>query len=241
MRTPWSSRATAVSIALAAALLAVSCESEPTATPTPVITAEDVRDRSAEGLRALSSVHFRISHEEGGTDIGFSTVLTEAEGDGLFPDKASYVAKGRNALFGDAVFEMDLVQDGETTYLRDRISMVWQTLPPGALPIIFVNINHGIADALASLRDTELTDGGAVDGAPVHKLTGVADAAAMRGFAPGAPEGETLHLEVWTEREGYLVRKVRVTGPLLADDPPDIVRILELSRFDEPVSIEPPS
>ena len=235
------SRAAAALLAIAAALLAVSCESEPTPTPTPTITAEDVRDSAANALHGLSSVHFRVTHEEGGTDIGFSSTLTEAEGDGLFPDKASFLATATSALFGNAAIELDIVQDGETTHLRDRISMAWQTLPPGTLAINFTNINGSIADALASLGELGLTDGGSIDGVPVHKLTGVADSASMRGLVPGAPEGETLHLEAWVGRDDHLVRKVRLTGVLLKDDPPDITRVLELSRFDEPVSIEPPT
>ena len=119
--------------------------------------------------------------------------------------------------------------------------MVWQDLPPGTLAINFLNINGSIADALASLSELELSDGSSIDGAPVHKLTGTTDSSSMRGLVPGAPEGETLHLEVWTGRDDYLVRKVRLTGKLLAADPPDVVRILELSRFDEPVAIEPPA
>ncbi|MDE2838916.1 MAG: LppX_LprAFG lipoprotein [Chloroflexota bacterium] len=241
MRAVSQIRATAVTLAVAAALLAVSCGSEPTPTPTPTITAEDVRDRAADALRDLSTVHFRVTHEEGGTDIGFSSKLTEAEGDGLFPDKASLVAKATTAFFGDATVELDVVQYGETTYLRDRISMVWQDLPQGTLAINFVNINGSIADALASIGELGLADGGALQGAPVHKLTGTTPSTSMRGLVPGAPEGGTLHMEVWIGQEDNLVRKVRLTGPLVDADPPDITRVLELSRFDEPVSIEPPA
>lgn len=241
MRAVANSGAAAVILAVTAALLAVSCGSEPTPTPTPTVTPEDVRDRAAGALRNLSTVHFRVTHEEGGTDIGFSSTLTEAEGDGLFPDKAEFVAKATSALFGNAALELDVVQYGETTYLRDRISMVWQKLPAGTLAINFLNINGSIADALASLGGLELADGGSMNGASVRKLTGTAPSTAMRGLVPGAPEGGTLRMEVWVGRDDHLVRRVRLTGPLVDADPSDIVRVLELSRFDEPVSIEPPA
>ena len=233
-------RGAAAVLAMAAALAAVSCGG-PEPTPTPSITAEDVRDRGAETLRNLSTVHFLVTHEVGGTDIGFSSTLTEAEGDGVFPDKAEFVAKATSALFGNAALELDIVQYGETTHLRDRISMVWQALPAGTLAIDFTNINGSIADALSSLGGLDLTDGGSVDGAPVHMLTGTTPSTSMRGLVPGAPEGETLHMEVWIGRDDYLVRKVRLTGRLVEADTPDIVRVLELSRFDEPVTIEPPA
>lgn len=240
MRAALQGSAAAAILAMAVALVAVSC-GNPEPTPTPGITAEDVRDRGAETLRNLSTVHFRVTHEEGGTDIGFSSTLTEAEGDGVFPDKAEFVAKATSALFGNAALELDIVQYGEITHLRDRISMVWQALPAGTLAIDFTNINGSIADALASLGGLDFTDGGSVDGAPVHKLTGTTPSTSMRGLVPGAPEGDTLQMEVWIGRDDYLVRKVRLTGRLVEADTPDIVRVLELSRFDEPVTIEPPA
>ncbi len=240
MRAALQGSAAAAILAMAVALVAVSC-GNPEPTPTPGITAEDVRDRGAETLRNLSTVHFRVTHEEGGTDIGFSSTLTEAEGDGVFPDKAEFVAKATSALFGNAALELDIVQYGEITHLRDRISMVWQALPAGTLAIDFTNINGSIADALASLGGLDLTDGGSVDGAPVHKLTGTTPSTSMRGLVPGAPEGDTLQMEVWIGRDDYLVRKVRLTGRLVEADTSDIVRVLELSRFDEPVTIEPPA
>lgn len=240
MRAALQGSAAAAIFAMAVALVAVACGG-PEPTPTPSITAEDVRDSGAEALRNLSTVHFRVTHEEGGTDIGFSSTLTEAEGDGVFPDKAEFVAKATSALFGNAALELDIVQYGETTHLRDRISMVWQALPAGTLAINFTNINGSIADALASLGGLDLTDGGSVDGAPVHKLTGTTPSTSMRGLVPGAPEGDTLQMEVWIGRDDYLVRKVRLTGRLVEADTPDVVRVLELSRFDEPVTIEPPA
>ena len=240
MRAALQGSAAAAILAVAVALVAVSCGG-PEPTPTPSITAEDVRDRGAETLRNLSTVHFLVTHEVGGTDIGFSSTLTEAEGDGVFPDKAEFVAKATSALFGNAALELDIVQYGETTHLRDRISMVWQALPAGTLAINFTNINGSIADALASLGELDLADGGSVDGAPVHKLTGTTPSTSMRGLVPGAPEGDTLQMEVWIGRDDYLVRKVRLTGRLVEADTPDVVRLLELSRFDEPVTIEPPA
>ena len=232
----------AAAVLAAAAMLIAGCGGPPiaTPTPTPALTAEDVRDRAADGLRNLSSVHFRITHESGGTDLGFSAVLTEAEGVGLFPDKADFVAEATTALFGDAAIEFDIVQDGETTYLRDRLSMAWQALPPETLSVNFASINASIADALASLDELGLADGGSIDGAPVHLLTGVTSASSLRGLVPGAADNATLRVEVWAGRADYLVRKARLTGVLLPADTPDITRILELSRFDEPVTIEPP-
>ena len=220
--------------AMAAALLAAACSADPT--PTPAVTAEEARDRAAAALRALSSARFRVTHEnDASTNIGFAS-LTEAEGDALFPDRARFTLQAATALFPNASLQIDVVQIGETTYLRDGISRQWQTLPAGTLGIDFSNVAGSIADALASMRSAELAD----SRGSVRRLTGLVDAASLRGLVPAAPEGETLRVEAWTEREDFLPRGIRVEGALFPDDPPDIARTLEISRFDVPVVIEPP-
>ena len=219
----------------AAALLAAGCGSQPA--PAPAVTPEELRDKAAEALRGLSSAHFRVTHEDGAsTDIGFASLM-EAEGDGLFPDRARFTVQASAALFRNATLEIDVIQIGETTYLRDAISQQWQTLPAGTLGIEFSNVAGSIADALASIRGATISDGG---GADVHLLSGVADAESLRGFVPSAPEGGTLDVTLWVGREDFLTRKVKVAGALFPSDPPDITRTLELSRFDAPVAVEPP-
>lgn len=228
----------------AAALLAAACGARPTL---PAVTPEEARDRAAEALRGLSSAHFRVTHADGAsTDTGFAA-LTEAEGDALFPDRARFTAQAVAPLFRNATLTFDVVRIGETTesptgatYLRDGISGQWQTLPGGTLGIDFSNVAGVVADALASLRDVELADGGSIGGADVLLLTGEADAEALRGFVPSAPDGGTLRVSLWAGREDFLARKVEVTGILFPNDPPDITRTLEFSRFDEPVAVEPP-
>lgn len=222
----------------AVALLAVACGAQPT--PTPAVTPEEARDRAAEALRGLASAHFRVTHEDGAsTDMGFAA-LTEAEGDAVFPDRARFTAKATVALFRDATLEFDVVRIGETVYLRDGVSGQWQTLPAGTLGIDFSNIAGGVADAVASMRSVELADGGSVGGADTLRLRGAAAAETLRGFVPSAPEGGTLQVTLWAGREDFLLRKVEVTGVLFPDDPPDITRTLEISRFNEPVAVEPP-
>ena len=222
----------------AASLLQAACSAEPT--PTPALDAATVRDRAAEALRTLSTVHFLVRHQDdGGTDMGFAK-LTEAEGDGLFPDRASFAAKTISEQFGGLALDFDLIQVGPTTYLRDRISLQWQILPPGTLPIDFSRINDSIADGLASTSGLSLVDGETIGGAKTYLLTGRTASASMRGFVPNAPDGEMIDLEVWAGRDDFIPRRVKMSGVLLNGDPAGMVRFLDLSAFNEPVTVEPP-
>lgn len=223
-------------LALAVSLTLTACAGSAASTPAP--SAVEVRDRAAEDLRALSTVGFRVSHPRGGTELGLGT-LTEAEGYGLFPDRAAFLAKAVAEQFGGITLEFDVVQIGSVTYLRDRISNRWQTLPPGALLVQFTGINDSIADALAAVSGVSLSDGGAVDGAATRLLRGTVESAALRGLAPTALEG-TLDIEVWVGLDDSRVRRVSLTGVLLPDDRPDMTRVLDLYDFNAPVIVEPP-
>ena len=242
MASPWPCFLArgAVLISLASFVLLAGCGNPtPTPSPTPTPGPAQVRDRAAGEMRSLSSAHFTVSHEEGGTDLGFG-LLTEAEGDGLFPNRATFVAKAVAKQFGGITLEFNIVQVGPDTYLQDRISNRWQVLPPGTLLISFAAVNDAIADALASITDAALSDGGSIDGVSTRLLAGTVDASALRGLVPTAPAGSALDLRVWVGRDDFLVRKVSMTGVLLDGDPPSITRILELSSFNNPVTVEPP-
>ena len=75
-----------VALLVAGLALLAACGSQGDApTPTPP-SAEALRDRAVAALRQLSTVHFEIAHEAGGTDLGGGLSLLSAEGDALFPD-----------------------------------------------------------------------------------------------------------------------------------------------------------
>ena len=226
-------------IAAAAVAVLAACTPASTPTPTPLPpSAEALRDSTVAALRLLSSVHFVVTHAEGGTDLGAGITLTSAEGDALFPDRAKLTAQ--TVVEGLGVnLEMGIVQIGPETYLRDPLSRVWRSTEPGVLPFNFVGMHDSIANALAATTELALTYGEVIDSMPVYRLTGSVRPQEFRGLVPGASEGEPLDLEVWIGQD-LLPRRVSLRGRLVEDDPPDMVRFLHLSDFNAPVSVEPP-
>ena len=225
-------------IAAAAVALPIACTRPTTPTPTPP-SAEAVRDRTVEALRTLTTVHFAVTHAEGGTDLGAGITLTSVEGDALFPDRAKLSAQ--TVVEGLGVnLEMGLVQIGPQTYLRDPLSRVWRTTERGVLPFNFVGMHESLADALAAMTGLTLSDGGQVDGVETHRLTGVVSPLAFAGLVLAAADGDALAVDVWIGRDDALPRNVRLIGRLVARDPPDMTRSLRLADFDRPVSVEPP-
>ncbi|MCH7654938.1 MAG: LppX_LprAFG lipoprotein [Chloroflexi bacterium] len=229
--------ATRAAAAMSAAALIAACTAA-VPPPTPP-SAEALRDRAVATLRDLSSVHFTVSHEAGGTDLGGGLTLLTAEGDALFPDRAELSAltvvesAGINLSLG-------IVQIARDTYVRDPVSRIWREAEPGTLPFNFVGMHDSLADALAATTGLALTDGGERDGVATFLLSGTVAARAFAGLVPGALEGSVLRIDAWIGREDALPRSIRLAGALLAGDPPEMVRLMALRDFNAPVTVEPP-
>ena len=226
-----------VSAAVAVALLP-ACTTATTPIPTPP-SAAALRDLTVSHLRELSTVHFEIAHEAGGTDLGGGLTLLSAEGDALFPNRAELTAL--TVLEGAGInLSMGIVQIARETYLRDPVSRIWREAEPDTLPFNFVGMHDSLADALAATTDLALVDGGERGGVGTFLLTGSVAARAFAGLVPSASEESLLRLEAWIGKEDALPRSVRLVGALLASDPTGMARLMRLRDFDAPVTVEAP-
>ena len=216
--------------ALASAGCGGSSASTPTATPP---TAEDLRNTTVDRLRALSSVHFEISHVEGGTVLGEGMLLNTVEGDAAFPDRASMRAA---ATAFNVPVEFGIVQIADVTYFSGPFGDTWRIVEPGSLPFDFVGMHDSVADALAAATELAVAEAGT----DAYVLTGRILSQDMRGLVPNTPAGEPLALVVHVRRADGLPSAVRITGKLVTEDPPDMTRVLELRDYDKEVSIRPP-
>ena len=232
--------------AIAGAVLALSagfllgCGSNdgPDAT-VPLPDAESFRTDIVATLRSVRTVHFTISHREGGTNLGGGLLLKNAEGDVLVPDRARLLADTTLAEFGLSL-EVGIIQIATETYLRDPISSRWRTVDPGSLPFNFIDMHNSLADALASTTGLSIAPGPRIGGEQTFLLSGSVLPQAFRGLVPSAQGDEPLSLEVFVGGNDLLPRSVTLSGRLIGDDPLEMVRSLGLSRYDEPVTIEPP-
>lgn len=197
----------------------------------------EVRDQAVEMLLTLTSVHFEVSHAEGGTDIGGGLLLTTVVGDALFPNKASMRADGE---IGRVVIGFGIVQIEDVTYFSGPFGDTWRTVEPGTLPFNFVAMNQSVADTLTSAVDLSVTAGVEIDGQAMAELTGTISSDSLLGLVPGVAPGLSLGLTAWVGRKDNLPWRVRLTGPMIDSDPPEMTRFLNLSAFGEGVTIEPP-
>lgn len=218
------------------AMLLASCTTGPEGTATLPPPGE-VRAQAVETLLALTSVHFEVSHAEGGTDLGGGLLLTTVVGDALFPGKASMRADGE---IGRVVIGFGIVQIEDVTYFSGPFGDTWRTVEPGTLPFNFAAMNQSVGDALTSAVDLSVTTGVEIDGQAMAELAGTISSDSLLGLVPGAAPGLSLGLTAWIGREDNLPWRVKLTGPMIDSDPAEMTRFLDLSVFGEDVTIEPP-
>lgn len=219
-----------------------SSSSAATSTPAPPDPAVLAKD-AAGWIEAAQSFHFLVQHENGGTPIVLNLLMTRAEGDIVKPDRMRADVEAKATQLGNANVKVKVVNVGDVAKVTNPFnSRDWVTLPgQNRLADIF-DPGAGTTAALREAKDLKITGEETLNGVKVWRVEGLVDAAALSGVASTIAEpGYTAKGIAWIGQAKPLVYRVRLEGPLGSKDPPNIVRIIDLSKFDENVSIELPS
>ena len=116
----------------------------------------------------------------------------------------------------------------------------WQQLPGTAIAGDLLDPQAGVTTLATAMTNVTLVGAETVDGTEAHHLTGRVPNDRVATFLGTAPiPGETA-VDLWIGIEDSLVRRVELRGPTVEGDAAEVVRALEFSAFDEPVTIEPP-
>ena len=70
-----------------------------------------------------------------------------------------------------------------------------------------------------------------IDNVPSSGASGTVSGEDIGGLIPSAAAEVQLTVQMWFDNES-LVRRVRIKGPLAPDDPPGVVRVLEMRDFE---------
>ena len=191
---------------------------------------------SAERTNAVKSFHFTLDEQ----NVPKSTVglqLTGAEGDVVVPDRARADVTGN---FGGIAIATQIVAIGERVWLKIPLSGAWQQVDVGTTPVALLDPAKGVLGVMEKVA--ELADEGTedVDGVTLHTISGTVPAADVAPLVAVTPSDRQVPVTLWIGEDDKLLRRIEVKGPVAEGEPDDALRIVEVSRFDEPVTIEPP-
>ena len=239
----------------AALLLGTACASqaapEPTATPvptpTPALDPAVLLTETAASMRATQSLKFSVTHETGSIYIvTFSAKVTDVAGSwdanlGADFTADAYLVSGPDAEPTSGTYvQMPGVITPDAYYLTDPLSGTWIKQLATQAPIPVDRLAEIVADMIMEVGDPVLVGQDMVDDVAAYQISGAAPASVMDWLPLTAEAGQTLQLDIWTDVEGKVLRRLRATGAVGEFDQPDTVRSITLTNINEPVTIEPP-
>ncbi len=195
-------------------------------------------ERAASALERVSSFHFALSHEQGATRIVQGMMLTSAEGDVARPSRMKAELTVR--AMGTSL-RLQFVSIGDRAWLSNPFNpSEFQTIP-GVTAADVLNI-EALPQVLRDVREPRFVGEESREGTVLHRIEGTLGTDSLLPLVPNGTEpGHTVTVELWIGKDDDLLRRVVIRGPLLASEPAEVTRTLELSRFDTPVTIEPPA
>jgi lipoprotein LprG len=225
---------------LVLAVLLAACGGGSGGATSPGANAQEILAKSASRFSSVKTFHYRLEHENGyiPVDLGaLSLHLTSAEGDEAVPSRITADVQGK---LGPTNVHVNVIGIDDKTWITNPFTRSWQSAP-GTASIQDLVDPVGLVKALASSLQQAKVDGmETVDGVQAYRISGTLSSDALTKSLAFAEGGRTLNVEAWIGKDDSLPRKARLKGALIADDKADTVRQISLSKFDAPVTIQPP-
>jgi hypothetical protein len=197
--------------------------------------AELVSD-SVEATGAVESFHFTLD-VQGVPKTAAGLQLTAAEGDVATPDRAEADVSGN---FAGTPITTQMVAIGDDVWIKNPLSGAWEAIDVSTTPLALLDPVEGVLGAMEGIADPVDEGTEDVDGVELQKVSGTVPAADVAPLVAVSPSEGDVPVTLWIGVEDSLLRKIEVSGPVAAGEPDTALRVVEISRFDEPVTIEPP-
>ena len=210
--------------------------SAPTATPDPTptpVSVEELLRIAGEATGALKTFHFRLNHEGGGTPLAPGLTVTEADGDVVSPGAISIDFAG---TLGSFAVRSSLITIGDDSYMTNPLTDAWEGVPREVSPLGFFDPQKGIGSMMTSVLSPSIAS---LD-EDEFVVTGNLPAEALRPLLGNSVEGTTVSVELTIDARTHFLNKAVLDGRVTAPEPDGVVRIITLSKFNEPMDIRPP-
>jgi LppX_LprAFG lipoprotein len=186
---------------------------------------------------ALTSFHFKLTHENGSTPLPLNLALETAEGDVVIPGRLAADIDAKAA--GSIPVSVKVIAIDDETWITNPFTREWQPLP-GATLRDFADPEALVRALVAQVKDPQIDGGSKIDGVQTVKLVGSIDAGLLQDAMGIARAGNVVKVEAWVGAEDSLPRRIRIQGRLSTAEAENVSRQIDLSQFNQPVEINPP-
>lgn len=225
---------------LSALLTAFACsggnddDAIPTAAPEDLEAAE-LLTSAATAFAGLQGFHFVLTQESATIPLPPNFDLESAEGDIVFPDR--FEAELETEVQGVNV-SVDAIAIGSDTWITNPFTRQWQKLDVDLRD--FADLAALLPSLLPAIQSPEIAGESTVDGVRSHRVVGTANSAELQDALPFSLPGRVVEVELWIGVDDSLPRRLSVVGQLISGESADAVRRIDLTRFNQPVRINPP-
>ena len=219
-------------------LAAPTATPAPTPTPTPVpIDPYDLLRRSGTIMGGLETFHFRLHHERGSLELLPAFFVDEGEGDVANPDRLSITFTG--SIGGGFAIRSGIITLGESSYMINPLTGKWEAAETGVSPLGFFSPSRGIGAMLSQLDEVILLkpDRGEKS---AYRIRGVLGAEALAPLVGETLTSVAVDVELTLDSKRLYLLQAKITGNVKPTDAEDPIRIITLSDFEKPISIEAP-
>ena len=220
---------------LAAALAVVSCGGGKKAAQAPAITPWEALARSKAAMAAAQSFKFELAHPTGATQLPGGLFLTRADGAVVAPDRLSVNAE---ANFGRVFIKVQAVVIGRDTYMTNFLTGAWSAIPPEDSPFAFLDPIGLVASLVGEVTGPAFPEPLKAGGDLVIK--GRISAKPLAALVGSVDESKTVDVRLTLDPASYLLKEVLVEGAVQPGEGQNAARLIKLSGFGEPISIERP-
>jgi hypothetical protein len=214
-------------------IIAAGC----TGAKTSSLTAENIISKASDQMQAASSFHFVLDQTGGGTPIAMGIEMTKAEGDIVKPDKLKVTITGTVSGMSIAV---QMVTVGSSTLMTNPLSGKWE-VPPSQFAVLSVfDPDTGIAAIIKGVSALKKLDDAQVGGVTCYHISGNVTSDELKSLTGSSVPGTTVSVELWIGQADFMVRSIKLSGKITDTEAQGIVRTLNISNFNQPMTIELP-
>lgn len=203
---------------------------------TPSLPAEQVIQKAAPAIQAANSFHFTL--ETGKVPKAPPGIfINGVDGDVAKPNKLSGDV---TATYSGIPVKIKVVVDGKDQYWTDPASGKWGPMPSALNMADFFDPSKGISDIIANIKGVTSDGTEKIEDTDTYRLKGSVPATALKALSSEVTATGDLGTTLWIGASDFLLRKVRLEGPLLSGEPSDLVRTITIKDYNKEVKIETP-
>ena len=207
-----------------------------TATATP-INPSSLLKLSGEVMEGLETFHFRLDHRKGGLEFLPGLIINDIEGDVVKPDKISV---SFNGLLGSGLaIKSSLIAFEDQVYMTNPLTGQWTAGPEAVNALGFFNPNQGVQMMMSQISQLTLVNSGPYANGS-FTISGRLATHTLTPLVGSTLEDSVVKVELTIDSRLFYLLEAKFIGAVTPNDSDLTIRVITLSKFDEPVSIEQP-